>query len=77
MSAYVCIKDGRCVAVTQFTGETIASGADAAEVIQKVIDVTGAGEVLLETGDYALDRPIRLSSGLLLRGRGRGTRGFA
>ena len=74
MSAYVRIAKGEVIAVGQFTGEAIASGTDAAQIIQRAIDATGAGEVLIESGEYQLARPLRLADGAQLRGRGRGTR---
>ncbi|MCC5846909.1 MAG: right-handed parallel beta-helix repeat-containing protein [Verrucomicrobia bacterium] len=61
-------------ALSAITRAPVRSSHSAAELIQFALDETAHGEVFLESGEYPLDRPIRLDSHRRLNGRGRGTR---
>lgn len=73
---FVFIDDGTYRAITRMTRDTIASSSDAAEVIQKALDLAGeqGGQVFVEQGAYPLARPVHLHHRVRLTGTGRSTR---
>lgn len=77
MQSYLVYADGGEVfARGRATGDRVAQGASAADVIQGVLDVLGAqggGELLIECGTYAIERPLRLPAMVAVRGAGRAT----
>ncbi len=75
--SYVAYKDGRRTEVRgMISGRVLASGTDAAPVLQKGLDqlsARGGGGLRIEAGDYQIDTPLELPSGVQLSGAGRAT----